>query len=85
MTEYLAEPSENAWKKFAAAYMKTVTQRWNDDPTPFDELAELAHSNDVYLGCSCPTAKNPNVQHCHTVLALEFMQARYPNLNVEYP
>ena len=85
VAEYLDNPTDRAWKKFTAAYQKTVERRYQDDPTPFDELAELAKSNDVYLGCSCPTAKNPDVQRCHTVLALEFMQTKFPSLRVQMP
>ena len=42
-------------------------------------LAEEAKVSDVYLGCSCPTAKNPDVRRCHTVLALKFMHAHAPS------
>jgi hypothetical protein len=38
-----------------------------------------------HLGCSCPTAKNPDVMRCHTVLALRFMRAHYPALDIRYP
>ncbi len=82
---YLDDPSEQAWQRFAAAYLQTVTQRWHEDPSSFDALAELATNNNVYLGCSCPTAKNPDVMHCHTVLALQFMDEHYPMINVVFP
>jgi hypothetical protein len=47
--------------------------------------ADLANNNDVYLGCSCPTKRNPDVNRCHTVLALRFMKRKYPGLKVEIP
>ncbi|MEM9353346.1 MAG: hypothetical protein AAGA92_10065 [Planctomycetota bacterium] len=48
-------------------------------------MARLAESQDVYLGCSCPTAKNPDADHCHTVLALRFFEQHYPRLKVRLP
>jgi hypothetical protein len=39
----------------------------------------------VYLGCSCPSRANPDVQRCHTVLALQFMKKKYPKLRVVLP
>jgi len=83
VAEYLAKPSARAWKKLSGSYLNTIKQRCKENATPIDKLAELAANKSVYLGCSCPTEKNPNVQHCHTVLALEFMQGRYPNLDVK--
>jgi len=62
-----------------------LEERWEADPTPFNDLAGLAIGEDVYIGCSCPTTKNPEVNHCHTVLALKFMKERYPALEVEFP
>ena len=44
-----------------------------------------AASNDVFLGCNCPTKKNPILGRCHTYLALEFMQKKYPSLDVVIP
>lgn len=85
VAKYLEDPTPRAWKTFSAGYLRTVKQRWKDDPSPFDELAELAATEDVYLGCSCPTAKNPDVQCCHTVLALRFMEEKYKAVVVEYP
>jgi hypothetical protein len=85
VSAYLANPSTEAWKKFESSYLGTLEQRWAADPTPFDDLADLATGQNVYIGCSCPTAKNPEVNHCHTVLALKFMQERYPALEVEFP
>lgn len=82
---YLPDPSEQAWQAFAAAYLATINERFFADSTPFDELATLATDSDIFLGCSCPTAKNPDVQHCHTVLALKFMSEHYAQLEIEYP
>ena len=83
--EYLANPSTETWKEFKASYLRCLEDRWEGDSTPFDDLADLAIAENVYLGCSCPTAKNPDVQRCHTVLALKFMKGRYPDLKVEFP
>ncbi|MGI9429105.1 MAG: DUF488 family protein, N3 subclade [Bythopirellula sp.] len=85
VAEYLADLSPRGWKKFSTSYLKTVQQRWQKDATPFETLAALATDDDVYLGCSCPTEKNPDVLHCHTVLALQFMEKRFPQLKIEYP
>jgi len=85
VTEYLNNPNANSWLKFSAAYLTVIASRYADDAAPFDELAGLASSEDVYIGCSCPTKNNPDVNHCHTVLALKFMSERYPELRVEFP
>jgi hypothetical protein len=82
---YLANPCPETWQIFEASYLRIVEDRWKADPTPFDKLAGLATGQNVYIGCSCPTAKNPEVKHCHTVLALKFMKQRYPALDVEFP
>lgn len=70
---------------FAAAYRELLAGRCAADPSPFDALAARARSGDVFLGCSCPTARQPDVHRCHTVHALRFMAARYPGLEVELP
>src|SRR4029078_6373935 len=75
---YLAAPTEAAWQRFAKQYRALLDKRFADDRAPFDEIAELADETDVYLGCSCPTKRNPNVKHCHTFLALEFFHKHYP-------
>lgn len=82
---YLANPSTETWKTFESSYLRSLQERWKADPTPFDNLADLATSENVYIGCSCPTAKNPDVRRCHTFLALKFMKERYPALEVEFP
>ena len=85
VTAYLAQPTTAAWKKFKAEYQRLLAARFDEDRTPFDHLAELAAENDVYIGCSCPTVKNPNVNHCHTMIALQFMEQHYDELEVTYP
>lgn len=76
---------EEAWATFERQYHQLLEKRFASDREPFDTLAELARHNDVYLGCSCPTAKNPDVRRCHTSLALEFMHEHYPDLRVKIP
>jgi hypothetical protein len=83
--EYLAAPSEAAWARFAEGYRALIDARFHEDRAPFDALAELAREQDVFLGCSCPTKANPDVRRCHTWLALEWMRARYPDLDVRMP
>ena len=85
VTTYLKDPTDAAWARFEKAYLREVRERFSADPSPFDQLAALASEGDVYIGCNCPTAKNPDVQRCHTTLALRFMQARYPRLKVVSP
>jgi uncharacterized protein YeaO (DUF488 family) len=85
VTRFLANPSVDQWHEFAAQYRHALDERYRNDPAPFDELAALAGKADVYIGCSCPTQKNPDVNHCHTVLALHFMKQRYPDLSVKFP
>jgi hypothetical protein len=82
---YLAEPTPAAWRAFARAYRQVLAARFAADRAPFDALAAAAAGRDVHLGCSCPTAKNPDVRRCHTWLALEFMRRRYPRLEVVFP
>lgn len=82
---YLANPTDDRWQQFEQEYLALVGARFQEDHEPFETLAGLAAAKDVYLGCSCPTAKNPDVQRCHTVLALQFMQRNYPQLDVRFP
>jgi hypothetical protein len=81
----LSDLSPRAFKRFESAYRVLLERRYEAEQTRFDELAQLAREQDVYLGCSCPTAKNPDVKHCHTVLALKFMKRKYPKLQVVLP
>lgn len=73
------------WSAFAQRYRALLEARFAADRAPFDRLAELARAHDVYLGCSCPTARNPDVRRCHTAHALAFMRDRYPDLDVREP
>jgi uncharacterized protein YeaO (DUF488 family) len=82
---YLADPSPAAWQAFEAAYLDELNARFVNDRSAFDALASLASEGGVFLGCNCPTSANPDVNHCHTVLALGFMQRKYPELEVEFP
>ena len=82
---YLAAPSEQAWRAFRDSYLAGLERRFRTDRAPFDELAALARDQDVYLGCNCPTQKNPRVDRCHTWLALEFMRGKYADLRVAFP
>ena len=81
----LAQLDAAAWRRFATAYRRLLAQRNADDPQAFADLAALARGHDVWLGCNCPTAKNPDVRRCHTVLALEFFRERYPDLEIVMP
>ncbi|MFT5051203.1 MAG: hypothetical protein ACI8QZ_002613 [Chlamydiales bacterium] len=82
---YLQDPSEAAWQAFAHAYRDLLAARRAEDPPAFDALVDLATEGDVWIGCSCPTAKNPDVRHCHTYLALHYMDEQYDGLQVSYP
>ena len=82
---FLASPSESTWRTFLCAYMALLEDRFLEDRSAFDELAALAKDHDVFLGCSCPTKKNPHVNHCHTYLALQLMKWEYPDLDVRLP
>jgi len=80
---YLAR--ELSWDEFARAYRSVIEERHRAGSAGFDEIAALARTSDVYLGCSCPTKQNPDVRRCHTWLALEIMAQMYPNLDVRFP
>jgi hypothetical protein len=82
---YLEDPSDEHFERFAAEYEMLLEKRFAAERPRFDALASAAREGDVYVGCSCPTRKNPNVKHCHTVLALRFMRAKYPRLKVVLP
>jgi hypothetical protein len=83
--ELLDDPNPQAFKRFAERYEQELERRFRHDPAPFDALAKEALTDHVYIGCNCPTAKNPDVKHCHTVLALRFMKKHYPKLKIELP
>ena len=81
--DYLQDPGDPGWQKFAAAHLALVEGRFAEDRVPFDELARISIDDDGFLGCSCPTQKNPDAQRCHTALALQFMREKYPDLQVD--
>lgn len=83
--QFLTSPTDRAWNAFKTQYLELLESRFREDPAPFQALAALARTEDVYLGCNCPTKKNPNVQHCHTVIALQFMKRRFSDLDVVLP
>ena len=81
---FLETPSDSTWKKFVTSYRELLERRFAADPGPFDQLVAMARRDNVFIGCSCPTQKNPDVNHCHTVLALQFLSEKYPDLEVQY-
>lgn len=81
----LEDPSAAGFARFERGYRELLEQRFAAERSRFDALAELARSNDVYLGCNCPTQRQPEVRRCHTVLALSFLRDRYPDLDVRFP
>lgn len=82
---YLTAPDDVAWREFRHAYRAELQERFREDRTPFDKLAELARKQDVFIGCSCPTKANPRLDRCHTWLALKFMKSKYPTLKIVFP
>ena len=83
--KYLSDPTAGAWTIFRSSYLELLEKHFAERKSEFDELANLAMKDDVYIGCSCPTKNNPSVYHCHTVLALQFMKEIYPQLTVVMP
>lgn len=81
----LLEDVEAGWPAFREAYLAVLRERFERDPQPFAELAREARRGDVYLGCNCPTKRQPDVDRCHTVLALGFMHERFPDLAIAWP
>jgi hypothetical protein len=82
---FLQAPDLPAWQRFEREYLALLEERFASDRRSFEVLAELAQVGHVFLGCSCPTSKNPDVWHCHTVLALQFMKRKFPDLTVVLP
>jgi hypothetical protein len=85
VTPFLERPDAAGFIRFRVAYLALLGARLRADRRPFDALVELARSNDVFIGCNCPTGKQPDVRHCHTVLALGFLEEHYPGLPVRWP
>jgi len=75
----------DSWPTFERAYLELLEARFKQERAAFDELAAVAQRDDVYLGCNCPTQKNPRVERCHTFLALQFMNRKYAGLDVVMP
>jgi hypothetical protein len=80
--KYLSNPTDEGWDEYKKEYLRILEERFVTDREPFDMLAIQAGMFDVYIGCNCPTKKNPNVEHCHTMLALQFMKEKYEHLEV---
>lgn len=80
--EFLSDPSQAGFERFRTAYVALLEERFAEQPGRFDALAQEARQGDVFLGCNCPTARQPDVRHCHTWLALEYFARKYPDLDV---
>ena len=80
VSDFLACTDERGFQRFRKGYLALLHTRRAQDPTEFDALAALARKSNVYLGCNCPTARQPSVERCHTSLALVFMREHYPGL-----
>jgi hypothetical protein len=78
----LADPSAESFAAFRAGYLALLEQRFERERDRFEKLAQLARAGDVFLGCNCPSARQPDVRRCHTALALEFFARNYPDLIV---
>lgn len=82
---FLRDTSPAGFEKFRAGYLALLEDRFSGERGRFDAIAEQATGADVFLGCNCPTAKQPDVARCHTTLALQFFADRYPRLRVRLP
>lgn len=78
VVEYLHKPTDQTWENYGREYNLLLEQRFRTRRSEFDALAKLAMNTDVFLGCNCPTKKNPDAYRCHTVLALQFTKRKYP-------
>jgi len=85
VAHFLAQPSAASFAAFRAGYLRLLEQRFRSERAAFDALRDQAQGSDVFLGCNCPTAKQPDVRHCHTYLALGFLAEHYPELKVRWP
>jgi hypothetical protein len=85
VTRFLRQPDAAGFVVFRTAYLELLEARFRADRSPFDALVELARESDVFIGCNCPTGNQPDVRHCHTVLALGFLTKHYPGLPVRWP
>lgn len=85
VTPLLSAPDDRSFQRFRAAYLALLEQRFDADRGAFDALADLARREDVFIGCNCPTGKQPDVRRCHTFLALGFLAERYPDVKITWP
>lgn len=85
VSAFLRDPSPAGFEKFRRGYLALLARRFRAERERFDAIAEQASKADVFLGCNCPTAKQPEVTHCHTTLALRFFAEHYPRLRVHLP
>ena len=85
VSAFLADPGERGFVGFRKGYLTLLARRFEQERKSFDLLAERARKSAVYIGCSCPTLRQPDVRRCHTYLALEFMARAYPELDVVMP
>lgn len=85
VARFLGQPSEAGFAAFRAGYLHLLEERFRGDRAAFDALRDQASGSDVFLGCNCPTTKQPDVRRCHTYLALGFLAQHYPELKVQWP
>jgi hypothetical protein len=85
VASFLGQPDAEGFKAFRLGYLSLLDERFRADRAPFDALRDLALGTDVFIGCNCPTTKQPDVTHCHTYLALGFLAKHYPQLKVQWP
>jgi hypothetical protein len=79
----LDNPGPQSFEAFERGYLELLERRFQEERPRFDALAELSRHQDVYIGCNCPTARQPDVSRCHTTLALGFFRQHYPDLEVQ--
>ena len=83
---FLSHPGDDEiFARFREGDLALRESRWKEDRAPFEKLAREAEQTDVWLGCNCPTAKNPLMLRCHTLQSLGFMHSRVPNLSIQWP
>ena len=81
----LADSTAAGWARFEKAYVELLESRYKSNRDAFAELVKLSESNDVYIGCNCPTQAQPDVMRCHTVVALRFLRKKFRGLDVRLP
>lgn len=78
----LSDPSPTSFEAFRRGYLELLERRFALERHRFDALAELASESDLFIGCNCPSLRQPDVTRCHTSLALGFFREHYPGLDV---